>query len=95
MALHGEIKVNTYAIWYWSAVRAEEHPDHNVYDCDLWEPEQDWLMDDKPRQQYKFQVKHKYEDGAVALAAKVLMEAQELIELPKKHPAHPLTQSTE
>lgn len=68
MALHGDIRVNNTKIGEWAAQRTtnpETRPwddDVNTYRCFV-------AIHDKVR---RFEVQHRYGDGAQALAAKVL-----------------------
>lgn len=69
MALHGPIKVNHKIIGYWSAQRIVT-ADPNVYRCAVTgEPEVGPPLD------VTFDIEHRHEDGALALAAKVLARA--------------------
>jgi len=63
MSLHGPIHVNDARIGYWCATRVLTG-DPNVYDC--------WVDVNFIRNE--FQITHRYEDGAAALASKVLAE---------------------
>jgi hypothetical protein len=67
MALHGLIQVNDQPIGAWSAVRVAEGADGIYrYRCEVQ------VNHGIPR---RFYVLHRYSDGAVALAAKVLTAA--------------------
>ena len=71
MALHGEIKVNGIPIGAWHARRTEDllfDAQVCTYECGV-----EYYgvgMSDPARQE--FTVRHRYDEGAVALAAKVL-----------------------
>lgn len=69
MALHGSIKVNHIPIGHWSARRVNKvvGDGPNRYECEVYTS-----SDNTTR---KFDVFHTYADGAVALAAKVLLKA--------------------
>lgn len=68
MALHGEIKVNNKVILGWSAVRKEMVAESDLgityrYACTIFPYR---------ASSYRFDVEHRYEDGAQKLACKVL-----------------------
>lgn len=72
MALHGHIEVNGQAIGSWSARRTTPGPDPDgaaVYDCHVT-----MYADDPPRVE-TFHLTHVMDDGALALAARVLTRA--------------------
>lgn len=78
MALHGSIEINHQLIGYWSAVRrsakTQQTPDAvNVYDCEV---HSSWNGEIYLR---RFEVTHRYGDGAVALAARVLSRYSDLV----------------
>ena len=69
MALHGDIGVNHHIIGTWSAQNAGVRMDSGIYRCHVvytdrggWEHER------------RFFLMHNYDDGALVLAAKVLLE---------------------
>lgn len=64
MSLHGPIKVNEQTIGMWSARRVLT-ADPNVYQCVV-------ERFNGSLKAHHFTIEHRYEDGAVALAAKVL-----------------------
>lgn len=73
MSLHGDIRVNGKLVGRWSAQRAmnDVGPDgQNLYKCDfiLNQP-------DGPPSKGDFIVVHRYQDGALRLAARVLGSA--------------------
>jgi hypothetical protein len=74
MALWGSISVNNIKIGEWSAVRQGDidNENGNVYRCMV-----DMFPPCRPQDQgvYEFEVRHFYEDGASALASKVLWQA--------------------
>lgn len=71
MALHGEIKVNQQPVGEWWAVRQQpvvvDNDQISEYACVVRLRETET--------ETRFTVQHRYGDGAVALAAKVLMTA--------------------
>jgi hypothetical protein len=72
MALHGGILVNEHPIGYWVATRiAERHDGVFTYRCEILQ---------SPGTRMEFELEHQYDDGALALAAKVLREAAERAE---------------
>lgn len=73
MALHGTIMVNAVSIGFWEAVRTSGDVGQLCrYRC----------MVVNKNQNHRFEVEHHYDDGAVALAAKVLLRATELSKPP-------------
>ena len=74
MALHGPIGITmtdggNKVIGYWEARRTvdlEDHEQESVYECEVQ------LNDDEPK---RFEVTHKYSEGAVSLMAKVFAKA--------------------
>jgi hypothetical protein len=67
VALHGEIKVNGQILASWEAVRQSPDPvGVNTYRCKVTER----------HREKTFEVDHAYEEGAVALAIKVLSRYQ-------------------
>lgn len=73
MALHGPIQVNGQTIGSWQARRRTIAIDADGaadYDCAVV-----MYADDPPRVAV-FQLRHRYDDGALALAAKVLAQAK-------------------
>lgn len=69
MSLHGSIKVNEHIVGYWTAQRVVT-ADPNIYDCVVYhDPE------DGPAIRGEFAIQHRFQDGAVALAAKVLQRS--------------------
>jgi hypothetical protein len=75
MALHGPIMVNDQTIGHWQARRITLAPDpdgHADYDCAVT-----MYADDPPRAR-TFALRHRYADGALTLAAKVLAAADDL-----------------
>lgn len=65
MSLHGTIEVNNTRIGAWVARRVFT-ASPNLYDCEV-------ITDEFGiRETRRFQVEHHYDDGAIALAAKVL-----------------------
>ncbi len=70
MALHGTIKINGDTLWTWSARRTSWLPEaENEYEVALYAPNGESVKDGL--------LSHVYDDGAVALAAKVLAWAGE------------------
>lgn len=68
--LHGEVKVNGNTILRWHAVRQGAGAyGVNRYQCGVRDIAGEW---------WSFTVDHKYEDGAAALAAAVLLKSQTL-----------------
>lgn len=75
MALHGPIQVNAEVIGRWSARRTVPAPDPDgfaPYDCMVS------MYADDPPQVTCFELHHRYDDGALVLAAEVLAEAVRL-----------------
>lgn len=67
MALHGDIRINGDLLGVWTARRLENPPKAvNDYECEI-------LMTDGKGG--KFEVRHKFAEGAIVLAAKVLNRA--------------------
>jgi len=65
MALHGDISVNRRVLYTWAARRADYViTDTNDYEVDLYKPSGDGVRNTI--------ISHAYDDGALALAAKVL-----------------------
>lgn len=79
MALHGEIRVNGMVIGEWEAQRQTEHqpePDDVVH---YWAmARQNSTPDGCPAFLERFEVEHRFGDGALALAARVLDKAATL-----------------
>lgn len=82
MALHGLIQVNSTEVGYWFAERRVTAEDGiNTYACAVeWTPENETvtmnsLGPDIHSRREEFLIFHDYREGAVALAAKVLVEA--------------------
>jgi hypothetical protein len=79
--LHGEIRVNGMTIGEWSAQRASHldetpGPDTVVtYDCMV---RQDSTLEGNPAILERFQVEHRFGNGALALAADVLCDGEAL-----------------
>jgi hypothetical protein len=77
MALHGQIMVNTEVIGAWSARRMTMLPDPDgtaPYECYVT-----MYADDPPRVT-AFEMRHRYDDGALVLVSKVIAEAIRLRE---------------
>lgn len=69
MALHGTVEVNRETLYEWSAKRTTPTPNGvNVYECALY---------DRLSTIATTTVEHDYDDGALALAARVLAWAAE------------------
>jgi hypothetical protein len=65
MALHGDICMNKGVLFEWSARRLDSViTETNDYEVDLWDPNGDGVK--------HVIISHRYDDGALALAAKVL-----------------------
>ncbi len=78
MALYGDIFASGQKVYSWEAVRRDSLIDEtqvSTYACEVvwWKPGVDL-----PLERLKFEVRHKYDDGAAALAAKVLARAVKL-----------------
>lgn len=72
MALHGTIEINNKRIGLWQARRTQPLLDddaENDYECEVT-----WRAFDQPATRETFSVRHRYSDGAIALAVKVLSE---------------------
>ena len=72
MALHGPIQVNGQVIGNWQARRLTPYPDADgtaEYDCAVV------MNADDPPKVATFRLRHRYEDGALVLAAMVLAHA--------------------
>lgn len=67
MSLHGSIEVNNQRVGYWQAQRVVTG-EPNVYNCEVNR------VTGSPATHH-FQIEHRYEDGAIVLAAKVLAYA--------------------
>ncbi len=79
MALHGDIRVNGQRVGYWSCVRQKcKHDDGrgvvcsgaHTYDCTV-----EWHDFAHRWHQRTFTTQHRYAEGSLALASKVLAEA--------------------
>lgn len=71
--LHGDIKVNQHLIGSWTAVRQqllESVEQVSDYKCEVH-----WYA---PRENYGFEVHHRYSDGADALVVRIMVKAHEL-----------------
>lgn len=72
MALHGNVSVNGRIVGHWSAQRTSARRDEvNVYDCEVVTYGTETLAAGRET----FQLEHRYDDGPMALAAKVLGHA--------------------
>lgn len=70
MALHGDISVNGHVLFTWAARRADYAiAETNDYEVDLYRPNGEGIDNTV--------LSHRYDDGAIALAAKVLAWAAE------------------
>lgn len=78
MSLHGPLMVTGESIAYWDAQRTEPlrgHDEFHEYVCVIY------YVSPAGRPtavRYRFPVRHRYSDGALALASKVLAKAAEL-----------------
>lgn len=86
MALHGQIMVNQRPIGFWSAVRDPDFTKPKVddvvpYFCELV---MDQTLEGFPAIKWEGIVKHRFGDGALALASLVLSEAQKDTKSQKK-----------
>lgn len=74
--LHGDIKINGYALGNWSAVRGDsvDRNGNHLYDCTLiYRDIQGYLN------KAQFQVKHQYGAGALQLAAEVIRIGEDFL----------------
>lgn len=72
MALHGDVAINGVLLGVWQARRTEDLQHGRstyTYDCQV-----DWTARNGTRQRSTFTLTHDYDQGAFALAAKVLSE---------------------
>lgn len=80
MALHGEIMVNDWEIGNWQAVRQAKHvyslDEVHTYKCSVFLKQKGVLR--KADVNHEFEVQHRFGDGALVLAEKVLAKANEL-----------------
>ena len=83
MALHGKVEVNNTAIGSWEAVRHNKvsptplPDDYLIYDCRVYMLE---TLEGNPAIDWQGEVLHRFGDGALALASKVLAHAYEELE---------------
>ena len=71
VALHGSVQANQDVLGWWSATRLSEEPGvENEYMCVVEE-----YAKHGTKTQHKFKLKHRFEDGSMALAARVLAHA--------------------
>jgi hypothetical protein len=73
VALHGEIKINGQVIGAWQARRLETLIDEtqvSTYECSV-----DYVGRGGQMTQERFELRHRYSEGAISLASQVLAHA--------------------
>lgn len=79
MALHGKIMLNDEVLGAWEAVRDTPKP---VKGVNLYHVRVDYTAKGHPPMTFRCRMRHDYDDGALALAARVLSWADK--QLPSK-----------
>lgn len=69
MSLHGDIKINNHVIGEWVAQNAGIHMDTGIYRCWVVYTDQRGYTNER-----RFFTQHNYDDGALVLGAKVMLE---------------------